>query len=295
MTIDVQKASDKLLLCTDMDRTLLPNGPQKESEHARELLAQLVALPQVEFTFVTGRDKKLVEKAIHNYLLPQPDFVIGDVGSTIYQTGGNEWRKLKSWDEHIGVDWQGYHHDDLRLLLKGIKDIRLQELSKQGPHKLSYYIPMHVKTHHIMQKIAQCFEQHNIKVNLIWSLDEPANIGLLDILPARASKRQAIEFLMQKEAYALDDVVFAGDSGNDISVVASEIPSVLVANASNDVQNEAKAEAASAKRENSLYLAKGGYLNMNGNYSAGILEGVAHYKPEIAKWLEQQSKSMGWL
>ena len=29
-----------------------------------------------------------------------------------------------------------------------------------------------------------------------------------------------------------------------------------------------------------LYIcAQGGYLGMNGNYSAGILEGVAHYMP----------------
>jgi hypothetical protein len=30
-----------------------------------------------------------------------------------------------------------------------------------------------------------------------------------------------------------------------------------------------------------LYLARGGLLEMNGNYSAGILEGVAHYHPEL--------------
>ena len=34
-----------------------------------------------------------------------------------------------------------------------------------------------------------------------------------------------------------------------------------------------------------LYLAGGGFMQMNGNYSAGILEGVAHYHPQLAQTL----------
>jgi len=32
-------------------------------------------------------------------------------------------------------------------------------------------------------------------------------------------------------------------------------------------------------------VATGGYLGMNGNYSAGIIEGIAHFWPEIDAWL----------
>jgi len=35
----------------------------------------------------------------------------------------------------------------------------------------------------------------------------------------------------------------------------------------------------------SLYLAHGGLLGMNGNYSAGILEGVVHFIPATRDWL----------
>gem|GEM_PF-4546436 len=31
---------------------------------------------------------------------------------------------------------------------------------------------------------------------------------------------------------------------------------------------------------NSLYLARGAFLGMNGNYSAGILAEIAHYHPD---------------
>jgi hypothetical protein len=34
-----------------------------------------------------------------------------------------------------------------------------------------------------------------------------------------------------------------------------------------------------------LYVAKGNLLGMNGNYSAGILEGLVHYHPETKDWI----------
>jgi hypothetical protein len=41
-------------------------------------------------------------------------------------------------------------------------------------------------------------------------------------------------------------------------------------------------------QQDTLYVAQGGYLGMNGNYSAGILEGLAHYWPEVDTWLREQ-------
>jgi hypothetical protein len=35
-----------------------------------------------------------------------------------------------------------------------------------------------------------------------------------------------------------------------------------------------------------LYLAQGSFLGMNGNYAAGVLEGLAHFFPETAAWLD---------
>jgi hypothetical protein len=46
------------------------------------------------------------------------------------------------------------------------------------------------------------------------------------------------------------------------------------------VQQEAIELAASSGHSAQLYIARGGYNGMNGNYSAGILEGIAHYHPQ---------------
>jgi hydroxymethylpyrimidine pyrophosphatase-like HAD family hydrolase len=119
-----------------------------------------------------------------------------------------------------------------------------------------------------------------IRASLIWSIDELEATGLLDVLPASASKRHAIEFLMQQRGFDHANTIFAGDSGNDLAVLSSPIRSVLVANASTEVRDEAKQMALDMGQVEALYFAHGDFLGMNGNYSAGILEGVAHFMPE---------------
>lgn len=92
---------------------------------------------------------------------------------------------------------------------------------------------------------------------------------------------------MRQQGFDYRNTIFAGDSGNDLPVLASEIKSVLVANSTPEVAEQAQAMSREQGAESSLYLAKGGFLGMNGNYSAGILEGIAHFLPHTQFWLEQ--------
>ena len=124
-----------------------------------------------------------------------------------------------------------------------------------------------------------------MEASLIWSVDEPEQIGLLDILPRNATKLHAIEFLQQRLGYGQDEVIFAGDSGNDLSVLASPIRSVLVANAEADIRQQAQQLAERNGCSDTLYLAREDSFPLGGNYSAGILQGVAFFAPEIGKKL----------
>lgn len=275
----------KLLLCTDLDRTLIPNGPQPESASVRKKFSQLASHDEVTLVYVSGRDKLLVQQAIKDYQLPLPDFVIADVGSTIYKIENNKWNHLLYWDSEISNDWNGNSNKDLDELLKDFNDIRMQEDSKQKTHKLSYYVPLYTNHESLFNQIKACFKKNNVKANLIWSVDDLSNVCLLDILPASANKKHAIEFIMKQYNFNHDNTVFAGDSGNDISVMASPIHSVLVANATNEVKQMALKQAELNGEINSLYIAKGEYFGLNGNYSAGILEGVAHYIPIVESWI----------
>ena len=274
----------RYLLCTDLDRTLIPNGIQAESAPARVCFRRLVNHADVSLAYVTGRHRALVEQAISEFTLPRPDFTITDVGSSIYRISDSAWERNREWDELIAPDWQGLGHEELSALLAGLPGLQLQAMDRQGRHKLSFFVPSAVDRQQLTDDVEKRLHQVGIRANIIWSIDLEADRRLLDILPAAANKLHAIRFLMHQYGFLPGDTVFAGDSGNDLDVLLSDIPSVLVANADNRIKEQAVKGVPGM-----LYIAGGGYLGMNGNYSAGILEGVARYWPEIDHWLCQQS------
>ncbi len=282
--------TQRLLLCTDMDRTLLPNGYQPESPQAHELFHRLVDREEVTLAYVTGRHRALVEDAIDEYRLPLPDFVIGDVGTTIYKVQRNSWEPRQDWQSEIAGDWAGYDHAHLAARFNAFDRLELQETEKQNDFKLSYYVPLDSDSTSIMARMQDLLRAEGIQASLIWSVDEPRGTGLLDVLPARATKFHAVEFLRSHLGYRSEQTLYAGDSGNDMQVLTSSIPAVLVANAAADVRAQAVADAQASGNRDALYLAKGDYLGMNGNYSAGIIEGVAHYLPESGAWLNGNSQ-----
>jgi HAD superfamily hydrolase (TIGR01484 family) len=276
----------RLLICTDLDRTLIPNGPQSESADARAHFAALAARPEVMLAYVTGRHRALVERAIGNYLLPVPEYVIGDVGTTIYHVDeAGDWTLLADWETQIARDWRGKSQAELRRLLVDLAPLRLQETARQNRYKLSYYVPMHSDRRGLSAQITERLEREGIAARLIWSADEPTGIGLLDVVPRRASKYHAIEALMKMHGFDCSATVFAGDSGNDIEVLVSPIPAVLVANSAPAVREQALQTAGEHGRSRQIYIAQGEFMGMNGNYSAGILEGVAHYHPDCLDWM----------
>ncbi|MDD2659181.1 MAG: HAD-IIB family hydrolase [Methylococcales bacterium] len=278
---------EQILICTDLDRTLLPNGRQPESPGARAAFSRLVSRPEVTLAYVSGRHCELIEDAISDYKLPLPDWVIGDVGTTIYQLRAGEWRYWREWELDIGSDWRGLTANDLRPLFADLEALRLQEESRQNRYKLSYYLPLQTDSSALQREMSRRLNLASIAASLIYSVDQATSTGLLDVLPALATKHHAVEFLMQHQGFDYSNTVFAGDSGNDLPVLVSPIHSVLVANADSEVAEQAKTQALQLGTSAALYLAEGGFLGMNGNYSAGILEGVAHYHPDTRSWMEK--------
>ncbi len=284
--------TDKILVCTDLDRTLIANGPQPESAGARAHFDALVARPEVTLAYVSGRHRKLVGLAMSTYCLPLPDFVVANVGTTIYRVDSRDrWHRLEDWEAQICVEWCGKSRKDLMAALNGLSQLQPQEPSKQNRLKLSYYLPLEFDRDSLARQIQGRLQSIGVNARLIWSIDEPAGVGLLDILPAQASKLHALEYLMQATDFDLCNTIFCGDSGNDLEVLISPIPSVLVANASPEIKAQARDLAALGGHESNLYIATGGLFGMNGNYSAGMLEGIAHYHPNTRRWMALQDNS----
>ena len=280
---------DRLLICSDLDRTILPNGSQQESPQARRLLHILARRPEVTLAYVSGRHKALLLDAIAQYDIPVPDYAIGDVGTTIYEVTGDEWRRWQAWENEIAPDWCGRHHDDMAALFNDIPELTLQEPEKQNTFKLSYYTPEIIERNALLAEMQSRLDKQRIRASLIWSIDEAAHCGLLDVLPQSATKVHAIYFLMQQKGFDEEHTVFAGDSGNDLPALTSGLQAVLVRNARDDVREEAQAELSRKGQLDRLYIARGGFHGMNGNYAAGVLEGIQHFLPQIDGWLVTDS------
>lgn len=273
--------TNRLFLCTDMDRTIIPNGRHPEHPEARSQFRQLCSLPEIILTYVTGRHLQLMVEAIGRYNLPEPAYAITDVGTKIYQKINNNWIELLLWQEQIAKDWRGKTHSQLQRELSGLAELKLQERSKQNDYKLSYYLPLNADHGKILQQVDQLLIRLGVAASLILSIDEPEKVGLLDILPQNATKLHAIEFLQRYLDVSLEETIFCGDSGNDLPVLGSKIRSILVANAEKDIKKQALELAEKNLCKESLYLADHASTALGGNYSAGVLQGIAFYAPEI--------------
>lgn len=284
--------SRRLLLCTDMDRTVIPNGIQPEHPDARNRFRSFCSNEDVVLAYVTGRHSKLVQKAIKNYHLPEPNYAITDVGSKIFKVDQGQWLELEQWQQEIDSSWNGYNHLQIKEILSEIDNLLLQESDKQNIHKVSYYLPLFVDQNAVIEHISSLLKPKNIKASVLWSIDELKNIGLIDVLPENATKLHAIEFLQRELAYTDSETVFAGDSGNDLPVLISAVQSVLVDNASDEIKTCSLQMAQENGHQDSLYLAKPTTCGMNANYSAGVLEGVAYFAPQFTDLLQAEEESV---
>jgi sucrose-6F-phosphate phosphohydrolase len=283
----------RLFLCTDLDRTLLPNGSAPESVNARRLFKSFTARNDVILAYVTGRHLELLEEAVESYQVPFPDYAITDVGSKIHFHRNESWILQKDWINKIAEDWRGKTAFDLIPLFEDLEELTLQEPERQSDYKLSYFLARSLTEERLFSELESRLADEGIRANLTRSVDEVEGIGLLDILPRSAGKLGAIDFLRKSKGFAISETLFCGDSGNDLSVLTSPIPSVLVANASQEVRDQATEILRNKSYRDTLYLARGGLLGMNGNYSAGIIEGIVHYHKEMLNWFQDGCEDQG--
>ena len=173
----------------------------------------------------------LVERALEETGLPEPSLLLGDVGSSIYQRADGRCVPVGDYWTHIGPNWRGGLGADILALLRDIAHLRPQEPAKQAPFKASFYAAPGTDAKATIAEAKARLDGQALRSSLIWSEDADGRTGLLDVLPARADIRQAILFLRDWLNAPPAQTLFAGDSGNDLAVLGTEIPSVLVGNA----------------------------------------------------------------
>lgn len=280
--------ADEYHLCADLDRTLLPNGLAKESPEARRLFSVIARQPNVSLTYLTGRDVHRALRAIDQYDLPLPDFLITDVGSSLYDCRlTDEPVLVDEWSERLRQDWRGENSDSLMQKLAGVPGLAPQCGLPRTELKLSFNVEINEMDRALSALRVRLMEL-GIQASVISSTEEVLGVGMIDVLPPSANKKLALDWLVQHVKWHRSRVFFAGDSGNDIDVLLSPYPAVLVANAEQHLKDRLMEAARVRVCADNLYVASGQLPaelpSMNGNYAAGVVEGFLHFFPENLSW-----------
>lgn len=262
------------ILATDLDRTLLPNGSWEQDSEAIKLFNQLTEENDVLVIYVTGRNLALTEQAIKQYGVRYPNILCGDVGTSIRKYENGEWLFDDGWIEHVRRESPRWDAGAIKNAVNGIEGIREQEAEHLNQFKQSYYVE-HEKKDRVLREIDEVIKGKFDEV-IVYSFDSQDGKGLLDFLPASATKQTALEYVAEEYGVAKEEIVFCGDSGNDIFPLTAGFRGVLVKNADDQLVKNVQ-EAMSQNPELKIYFARGGFKGLNGNYTSGVIEGAYHY------------------
>lgn len=235
----------KKLLITDIDNTLIGDN---------ESLAQLLDLldehrREMAWGVATGRSLELTLEAMTEFNIPIPDVLICSVGTELYY--GPDLRMDKGWQQHISNQWKP---ENIKECLKELPWLVFQEAEGQRSHKISYYLE---NIDNRLEKVRNTLDEHRLRCQVIYSHGQ-----FLDILPHRASKGKAVNYLQYKYDFLPRHVMVAGDSGNDTDMLSGRTRGLIVGNHSEELLH--------LKGSPRTYFAKG-YC------AAGIIEGLHHF------------------
>jgi len=237
----------KKFLIADIDNTLLGH------EGATERLVEVLKKHQGElgFAVATGRRIESARSVLKEWNIPEPEVFISSVGTEVHYKGA-ELQLDESWAKHISYQWEP---EKIRDLITPLPGIVTQEKAAQRTYKISYfYDPKKSPTAGELRRILR---QKNLHAKVIMSHGQ-----FLDIIPIRASKGHAVRFLAMRWGIEPEDIIVAGDSGNDEEMLNGNTLGVVVGNYSKELNK--------LHGKHAVYFAEK-------TYADGILEGMDHY------------------
>jgi len=264
-----------MILATDLDRTLLPNGPDEFSGEL-DTFFEKIAEAGISLWYVTGRNIEQFQEAKKKFGVCDPQYLIAHVGTRIYEHDGKHLIEMDSWSDHVHELNPHWQREQIISLMPfadyADAGLREQEDENQNAFKVSLYLDDHDKKDEVVRTIRTRLANDGIEPDIIWSFDPlKDDVGLIDILPKGATKLGALQFLEEHTGRVKQDIIYAGDSGNDLAPLTAGYRVIVVNNAPDDVKQEVRNTAS-----NKAYIAKGGEYG-DGNYANGVLEGLQHF------------------
>ena len=232
---------------TDLDQCLI--GDKQSLEQFLQVMRE--NRKSISFTVATGRRVDSALAVMKKHGIPSPDILITSLGTRIQY--GQELTEDDLWADHIDYDWSVRR---VRQALARLPGLLPQEQKQQTAFKISYYYdPHHAPS---PDELNATLRQQEITANIIVSFGQ-----FLDVIPARASKGQALRYVAQRMEIPLEQILVAGGSGADEDMMRGNTLAVVVANRHHE-------ELSLLPSRDRIYFARR-------SYAAGVLEAMEHY------------------
>lgn len=231
-----------MLLATDLDGTFLAGDP----EDRLSLYQTIAAHPEIKLAYVTGRSLEAVLPLLADPTLPQPDYIIADVGATLVH--GDSLQPIQPLQSVVDARWPGESQ-----VASAIEPFGLERQDVPQARRCSYFCTPEQAANPQLRKVAD-----ELGCDLLYSAEL-----YLDFLPKGVNKGSSLQALADWLELEHDQVLAAGDTLNDLSMLSASFHGVCVG------QSETALLDATRSHSRTLHASRPG--------CGGILEAFAHF------------------
>ncbi|TNE96248.1 MAG: HAD-IIB family hydrolase, partial [Gammaproteobacteria bacterium] len=196
-----------MLLATDLDGTFLAGNP----DHRLKLYQLISAHPEIDLVFVTGRGLESVLPLLSDPTIPQPDYIICDVGCTVVH--GDSQQAIHPIQGEIDELWPG--QQTVEDAISSFAGLQRQEVPQE--RRVSYFCDGEF----VSDQLRSAAE--SLSCEVLFSAGK-----YLDILPKGVNKGSTLTRLVEHLGVDPETVLVAGDTLNDLSMYQQEFKGVCV-------------------------------------------------------------------
>jgi len=237
------------LFSSDLDGTLL--GNPEATQRFKTAWEKLPTHRRPLLVYNSGRLVDDMRRTAVKEGLPRADYYVGGVGTQIYDSHAE--RLFADFSQFLG---EGWNLAKLETIIGAFPGVQRQPDEFQHPFKSSWYLER--ATPDQLADLRQLLAAAGLNASVEYSSQRD-----LDLLPPRATKAGALQWLCLKLRIGLDETMVAGDTGNDSSMF--RLPGVR-----GIIVENAQPELFEATVDIPVYTARAVLAD-------GVLDGLLHY------------------